>query len=64
MSAYIQEGLQPPNSLPHHFENLMLSMATLYQNDKHGLGLEFWGLPPADGSLTFSRNPVAQVILY
>jgi hypothetical protein len=61
MSAYIQEGLQPPKTLPHYFENLMLSMATLYQNDTHGLGLEFWGLQPSDGSQGLARTPVAQV---
>ncbi|XP_059473287.1 nuclear pore complex protein Nup205 [Neocloeon triangulifer] len=63
MSAYIHEGLQPPKTLPHHFEHLMLSMALLYENDKHGLGLEFWGLPPMDGSAIYTRTPVAQNIL-
>ena len=63
MSAYMQEGLQPPKTLPHHFENLMLSIATLYKNDKQGLGLEFLGIQPIEGNLMFSRTPVAQVIL-
>jgi hypothetical protein len=62
MTAYIQEGLQPPKTLPHHFENLVLSMAYLYENDKHGLALEFLGMPAADGNLSFTRTPVAQVL--
>jgi hypothetical protein len=56
--------LQPPKTLPHHFENLMLSIATLYKNDKQGLGLEFLGIQPIEGNLMFSRTPVAQVLQF
>lgn len=59
----MQEGLQPPKTLPHHFENLMLSIATLYKNDKQGLGLEFLGIQPIEGTMMFTRTPVAQVTL-
>ncbi|CAB3379464.1 Hypothetical predicted protein [Cloeon dipterum] len=63
INVFFQQGLIPPKSQNNHFENLLLCMAMVYDNDKRGLGLEYWGLPPSDGHMVLSRTPVSQNIL-
>ncbi|XP_024081657.1 nuclear pore complex protein Nup205-like [Cimex lectularius] len=42
--AYMHEGLEPPTNLSHHFEDMLLVIAKLYEKDPLGVELEldFW----------------------
>ncbi|XP_045464322.1 nuclear pore complex protein Nup205 [Harmonia axyridis] len=44
IQVYIREGLEAPVSLPRHFENLLLSIAKLYQGNKlkNTYVLDYW----------------------
>lgn len=42
INAYSVEGIQPPQTLPRHFEKLLYFMAELYCRDEFKLSNEFW----------------------
>ena len=42
INAYSNEGIQPPPTLPRHFEKLVYFMAQLYNKDNFNLTQEFW----------------------
>lgn len=67
--AHIQEGLEPPSNLPHHFEHLMLVIHRLYSSDPLDLQLmlDYWY--PLEESYskghTYSfKSPPRQVSLF
>ncbi|KAK7872950.1 hypothetical protein R5R35_004260 [Gryllus longicercus] len=67
IQTYMQEGLEPPQALPHHFEHLLLSVAQLYEQDplKLELSLQYWCPTESLTSERFLyRTPPRQVALF
>ncbi|XP_075229968.1 nuclear pore complex protein Nup205 isoform X2 [Lycorma delicatula] len=66
VQVYVQEGLDPPANLPHHFEHLLLTLATLYSKDPLNLNLEleFWYPPEGLPTSYPYRTPPRQVPLF
>ncbi|RZF40837.1 hypothetical protein LSTR_LSTR003347 [Laodelphax striatellus] len=67
VQAYAQEGLDPPTSLPQHFEQLLLTLSTLYSKDPLNLNLELEYWCPPEGIVSTSypyRSPPRQVSLF
>ncbi|XP_067003269.1 nuclear pore complex protein Nup205 [Anabrus simplex] len=67
VQVYSQEGLEPPSSLPHHFEHLLLTVARLYKENNLSLDLrlEYWSpMESAPVELFPYRSPSRQASLF
>lgn len=67
MQVYANEELEPPANLPKHFEQLMLTIAKLYQKDPLNLQLmlEYWSPLEIKASQQYShRSPPRAVSLF
>ncbi|XP_054727442.1 nuclear pore complex protein Nup205 [Anastrepha obliqua] len=62
--GFLKEGLEPPFSLDHSFEMLMLCIAKFYKNNQAGLSLcvEFW--KPLDSTFSSLKTTTRSVSLF
>ncbi|XP_046996965.1 nuclear pore complex protein Nup205 [Schistocerca americana] len=66
MQVYMQEGLEPPARLPHHYEHMLLAMARLYHCDRlqQELVLEYWNPPEENrGNILPFRSTPRKMLL-